>query len=104
MREAREEASERIDWLTPKLRVTQRSDLFVQYAAKVFEDQKDVLLLCAMGLIRERNQAVEFWRADDRFRHDTMQAMLQEAERMRKVHDDIAFQLRTEGRTPLVLL
>ena len=56
VREAREEAGERIDSLTPKLRVTLRSYLFVQYAAKVFEDQKDVLLLCAMGVSRERTR------------------------------------------------
>ena len=47
--------------LTPKLRVTLNSELFVQFVGKVFEAPKDLLILCAMGVIRERDQAVDFW-------------------------------------------
>ena len=102
LHEAREQAGGRVDSLTPKLRVTLNSDLFVQFAGKVFEDPKDILILCAMGVIREKDQAVEFWCADDSFRHETMQAMLQEAERMRQGYEDNALQLWMIGRTPLV--
>ena len=63
---------------------------------------RKIWLLCAPWESFTRDQAVEFWCADESFRHDMMQAMLQEAGRTRKVYEDNAFQLWTEGATPLV--
>ena len=58
------------------------SDLFVEFAAEVFEDMND-LLLYGMGVVRERTAG-----DDEPDERPAMQASLQEADRMHKIFDD----------------
>ena len=92
----------RAESLTPRKRVVLDGRVYIEFKHRVFEDNRDVLCLQLLGVIREKGDVVELWAADEALGNETMQLMLGEAERMQRVRDDHCFQVILESVPPFV--
>ena len=88
--------------MTPRKRVVLDGRVYIEFKHRVFEDNRDVLCLQLLGVIREKGDVVELWAADEALGNETMQLMLGEAERMQRVRDDHCFQVILESVPPFV--
>ena len=92
----------RAESLTPRKRVVLDGRVYIEFKHRVFEDNRDVLCLQLLGVIREKGDVVELWAADEALGNETMQLILGEAERMQRVRDDHCFQVILESVPPFV--
>ena len=74
--------------ITPKLRVVLPASVYQEYAYHIFADTRDELELRAFGVIRQQEQTVELWAADEPLKASpTMRALIDEAQRCLDVYD-----------------
>ena len=74
-----------IEIFTPKLRESLEDRVFNEMVRAAFHDVRDVETLKRMGVLRGKGGRIEFWCADALLMHPTMQALLCEARRYRRM-------------------
>ena len=90
--------------ITPKLRVVLPASVYQEYAHHVFADMRDELQLRVFGVIRQQEQTVELWAADEPLKASpTMRALIDEAQRCLDVYDKGGLNLLLSGVVPVVI-
>ena len=90
--------------ITPKLRVVLPASVYQEYAHHVFADMRDELQLRVFGVIRQQEQTVELWAADEPLKASpTMRALIEEAQRCLDVYDKGGLNLLLSGVVPVVI-
>ena len=90
--------------ITPKLRVVLPASVYQEYAHHVFADMRDELQLRVFGVIRQQEQTVELWAADEPLEASpTMRALIDEAQRCLDVYDKGGLNLLLSGVVPVVI-
>jgi len=96
-------STERTEQVTPKFREALPKKVFRELAFTAIRNPSAESLLRKMGVVRETEDSVQLWTADNPLEHPTMLTFVEEFHTYRNVYDMGAFQVMLDDITPIVL-